>query len=142
MELSREDIATIFPEPEMFVLGMRLYKLVQSCRGDMSTQELLADLPDDDHSYSTNSSGRKRSLSSDTCSSSHRKIRKVSSGVEFKLPRFSVDIERCIKKDTFYTSPQRNKLIREACNALSGHCRLHGRPVTTDDKKDLAVRLY
>jgi hypothetical protein len=65
LELSREDIAAIFPDYEKFILGMRLYKLIQSYRDDPTTQELLADLSDqfsDVRSSSTNS-GHKRSLS-------------------------------------------------------------------------------
>ena len=46
--LSREDIATIFPQPEKFVLGMKLYKVVQKVRAtkqlDIDTQELLREL--------------------------------------------------------------------------------------------------
>jgi len=44
--------------------------------------------------------------------------------------------------DAFYTSAQRNKLIREACMALRGHCRGEGIPVTNEAKKSLAKLLY
>ena len=62
--------------------------------------------------------------------------------MSFKLPVFSPDIEKCIKKDAFYTSAQINKLIREACMALRGHCRGEGIPVTNEVKKSLAKLLY
>ena len=144
MELSREDIAAIFPDHEKFVLGMRLYKIIQNHRDDPTTQELLADLSDqfsDDRSLSTNS-GQKRSPSCESSSQPKRRKTTTARATTFALPLFSLDIERCIKKDAFYTGPQRNKLIREACTALYGYCRQQSRPVTVDDKKDLALRLY
>ena len=64
------------------------------------------------------------------------------SRIEFKLPIFSPDIEKCIRKDAFYTSAQRNKLIREACRALQGYCKEQDRPVSNDDKRLLAHLLY
>ena len=135
MELSREDIAAIFPDHEKFVLGMRLYKIIQNHRDDPTTQELLADLSDqfsDDRSLSTNS-GQKRSLSCESSSQPKRRKTTTARATTFALPLFSLDIERCIKKDAFYTGPQRNKLIREACTALYGYCRQQSRPVTVDD---------
>ena len=62
--------------------------------------------------------------------------------MSFKLPVFSPDIEKCIQKDAFYTSAQRNKLIREACMALRAHCRGGGSPVMNEAKKKLAKQLY
>ena len=38
----------------------------------------------------------------------------------------------------FYTSAQRNKIIRESCTALYGYCRENERPVTSGDKHMLA----
>lgn len=48
--MSREDIATIFPQPEKFVMGMKLYRIVQNVRSSSSSQtdvnicQLLNDL--------------------------------------------------------------------------------------------------
>ena len=63
-----------------------------------------------------------------------KKTRITASG--FKLPMFSTDIERCISKDSFYTSPQKIKIIRESCTALYGYCREKERPVTSGDPND------
>ena len=144
LELSHEDIATIFPEHHKFVLGMRLYKIIQNCRAGPSTQELLADLSDqysNDHSMGTSSSGSKRPQSSDSSTKPKRACTKSVQSAGFTLPLFSPDIERCIKKDAFYTGPQRNKPIRESCNALCGYCRQQRRAVSIDDKKELASKL-
>lgn len=176
--MSREDIATIFPEPEKFVVGMKLYRVVQNVRcssskTDVNTCQLLNDLDaledeaqstkstssecsaatrstlslfskhSSDHSVQTPS--RKRSVSSGMATNLN-KVPKLSehdkSRMEFKLPIFSPDIEKCIRKDAFYTSAQRNKLIREACRALQGYCREQDRPVSNDDKRLLAHLLY
>ena len=70
-----------------------------------------------------------------------KKVQKMSREA-FKLPVFSPDIEKCIRKDAFYTSAQRNKLIHEACRALQGYCREQDCPVSNDDKRLLAHLLY
>ena len=47
VDLSREDIALIFLGPDKFLLGMKLYNLVQTLRSDIddiNTQELLQNL--------------------------------------------------------------------------------------------------
>ena len=145
MELSREDIAAIFPGHDKFILGMRLYKIIQSYRDEPTTQEILADLSDQfsaDGSSSTSNSGRKQSLSSESSTQPKRRKTTTARATTFTLSLFSLDIERCIKKDAFYTGTQRSKLIREACTALYGYCRQQCRPVSIDDKKDLALRLY
>ena len=41
--LSREDIATIFPQPDKFVLGMNLYKVVQKVRACNSPSQTQVD---------------------------------------------------------------------------------------------------
>jgi len=61
LDLSREDIASIFPQPEKFALGMKLYKVVQRARAarlpdidSSSTQEVLMGLEAaEDHSFSS-----------------------------------------------------------------------------------------
>ena len=60
----------------------------------------------------------------------------------FKLPIFSPDIQQCISKDGFYTSTQRNRLIKEACTALRGYCWEQGEPVSNTRKRVLAKMLY
>lgn len=83
--------------------------------------------------------GRKHSLKGDS-SSAKRKCTDIIT--PFKLPCFSPDIKLCINKDTFYTSSQRNKLIKEGCLALRGHCWEEQRCVDSFEKKNLAIRLY
>lgn len=65
-----------------------------------------------------------------------------SESCKFKLPVFSPDVKKCILKDAFYTSTQRNRLIKEACTALRGHCWEKEQPITSFEKKDLAKSLY
>lgn len=73
--------------------------------------------------------------------SSKRKCIEVN-GTPFKLPHFSPEVTSCIGKDSFYTTSVRNKLIKEGCNALRGHCWGEERAVTNYDKRNLAIRLY
>lgn len=92
-------------------------------------------------------SSQKRSVHDDTLSYSSAGSNSCSNTLsnkssEFKLPFFSRDVEEAIEKDQFYTSAKRSKLIREACRALKGHCRSGNRVVSSQDKKDLAKRLY
>ena len=61
---------------------------------------------------------------------------------EFTLPTFSPDVTRCIQKDTFYTSTQRNRLIKEACTALRGYCWENDKKVSNFEKRSLAKMLY
>lgn len=60
----------------------------------------------------------------------------------YKLPVFSPDVQLCIRKDAFYTSTQRNRLIKEACVSLRGYCWEKGQSVSNDQKKMLAKMLY
>ena len=158
VDLSREDIALVFPGPDKFLLGMKLYKLVQTHRSDpdsINTQELLRDLDNcgdnlADNSSVTNSSvtsrpstsGTKRSRSTSSATSAGPPQKKLQNASDFRLPKFSPDIEKCIHNDSFYTSPQRNKIIRESCTALYGYCREKERPVTSGDKHMLAKLIY
>ena len=74
VDLRREDIALVFPGPDKFLLGMKLYKLVQKHRSDpdsINTQELLRDLDNcgdnlADNSSVTNSSVTSRPSTSET----------------------------------------------------------------------------
>ena len=60
---------------------------------------------------------------------------------EFTLPFFSPIVQQCIKRDSFYTTTQRNRLVKEACSALRGFCYERGESVTTERKRDLASML-
>ncbi len=59
----------------------------------------------------------------------------------FKLPVFSPEIKRCIQKDAFYTSAQRNRLIKEACLALRGYYWEKEQAVSNEEKRNLAKTL-
>ena len=169
--LSREDIATIFPAPKQFILGSKLYKLVQRARSSdddssINTSELLGDLDETlsrssklcaSISASTSSEfSRKRSKAgsdsapqpkkqhSDTSSSSasDRSFSSAGECSSFKLPVFSPDVQKCISNDAFYTPTQSNRLIKQSCVALRGYCWEHGNPVSNSDKETLAKKLY
>ena len=60
---------------------------------------------------------------------------------DFTLPFFSPIVQQCIQRDAFYTTSQRNKLIKEACSALRGFCYGNGESVTNERKRDLAKML-
>lgn len=95
-------------------------------------------------SLSTPGSSRSSTPSSRKHLSSHQHpAAKKKSNVDntFKLPAFSPAVRQCISKDSFYTSTQRNRLIREACLALRGHCWQEEKVVTNTQKKALAKML-
>lgn len=71
-----------------------------------------------------------------------RRVVAADAGMMFKLPVFSPNIKQCIKKDAFYTSAQRNCLIKEACTFLRNHYWEKERPITNHDKRELARSLY
>lgn len=60
---------------------------------------------------------------------------------EFTLPFFSPVVQQCIKRDSFYTTTQRNRLVKEACSALRGFCYEREESVTTEKKRHLAAML-
>ena len=93
-------------------------------------------------STSRSTSSRLRQSGSDYARSLPKRqcVEKVD--VEFKLPVFSPDIRKCISKDSFYTSTQRNRLIKEACLALCGFCREQEREITNIEKRNLAKLLH
>lgn len=86
----------------------------------------------------------KRPLIDECYASAKRKCCKQNSSDirPFKLPHFSPDLKICIEKDSFYTSMQRNKLIKEGCIALRGYCWEQERAITNEDKRKLANMLY
>ena len=126
VSLSREDFAIIYPSNQKFLLGSNLYRLSLKARipdrgGD--TQSLLDEMSDldDTHSFSSYPSRVSTPCSSHSSSNESRKRAtsaratraESSESTNFKLPIFSPDIKQCIQKDAFYTSAQRNRLIKE-----------------------------
>lgn len=145
--LSREDIATIFPAHEKFILASKLYKIIQLVRkaGEASSQTVNDQTSDFElsctSSTSTGSSvNRKRASKPDSMSDSAPLPKKKNTG-PFKLPVYSPDIQNCIKRDAFYTLTQRNRLIRESCVALRGYCWKNGDTVSNERKRSLAKML-
>ena len=136
--MSREDIAVLFPSCDKFILGMKLYKFIQGVRGIVSESSIDTSSASD--SLSTNSSQKRKANRSRLPSIGDS--RSDSRDIEFKLPAFSLDVEGLIKKDQFYTAAKRNKLIREACRALKGHCRSLEKTVSSEDKRKLGKALY
>ena len=121
-----------------------------------STNDLLSDLDETlsrssrlcgsvTNSSSTESS-RKRSQTESSVVPQSEKRRHSSGSTDecrsFKLPVFSPDIQKCINKDAFYTPTQTQRLIKESCLALHGHCWENGNTVSNDDKRALAKKLY
>ena len=88
------------------------------------------------------STGTRRSFSRLEVEPSGKRQRMDESEAKFKLPVFCPDIKKCIQNDTFYTSTQRNRLIKEACLALRGYYWEKGKSIPTSEKKDLATSLY
>ena len=121
--------AKTFPYCNQFSLGIKLYKFIQRCRNGKDSQSKS----DADDSFSSCS----QPSTSSACSESRPKKRKI----EFSLPRFTPDVQRCIDKDAFYTHQLRNKLIRQACTALEGFHAEHGQPIQAEDKRKLAKLL-
>lgn len=94
-------------------------------------------------SNSTSSRVQRSEVHVDRILPKRRCVEKVtSSDLEFKLPVFSPDIKKCISKDGFYTSTQRNRLIKEACLALRGFCWEQGQEISNVEKRNLAKLLY
>lgn len=132
---------------------LQLSILTHHCRDLENTVNLLDELsdlastPSSSRSSSTPSSsrsstpftGQKRPLLSQPPPSKRTLVEKSD---DFKLPHFPPDIKVCIKKDAFYTPAQRNKLIKEGCRALRGHCWAEDRVVTNSEKKRLSKMLY
>ena len=138
--MSREDIAVLFPSCDKFILGMKLYKFIQGIRGIVSESSIDTSSASD--SLSTNSSQKRKVAKRSSLPSVNGDSKSDSRAMEFQLPAFSLDIEDLIKKDQFYTATKRNKLIREACRALKGHCRSLEKTVSSEDKRKLGKALY
>ena len=131
------------------MLGTRLYREVQTCR-KLSISVELSDLDTPtscldalsprttDQTSEIQSTSSKRSASGDTSLSK----RKNTASDSFVLPKFSPDIARAASKDEFFSAALQNKLIRESCRALKGHCQLQERSPTTTEKRNLGKMLY
>ena len=153
--MSREDIGYLFPNK--FVLGMKLYKIIQSCRQEHDITE--SEYENDNVSCISNSSSQstyctptssrlgKRSCSntsspstiSDVPTTKRQKSNDNQTG--FVLPVFSEDIQKPFLQDAVFTTSQRNKIIRECCRALQGYCRDQKIPITSELKKHMAKLL-
>ena len=163
--LTREDFGVIFPSNDKFLVASRLFRISQQIRMTQSshsdTNNLLDELSDiegENSSYLSLPSTSHSTLSvhsSKSPSSASKILRKrtkqsLSQSVakkkctshEFQLPVFSPDLKQCIRKDAFYTSTQRNRLIKESCIAMRGHFWELGEDITNSDKKKLARMLY
>ena len=136
------------------MLGSNLFRISQTARSSekTDTQNLLdelSELDDDNTSHFSFSSNSRASTPCSSHSSSSRKRRHPemtkclgeTSDDSFKLPVFSPDLKKCIQNDAFYTSTQRNRLIKEACMALRGYCWERDCSVSTTDKRSLAKSL-
>lgn len=161
----------IFPSNEKFLLASRLFRISQQIRMTHSSHtdtnnllDELSDLEGENSSYlshpsTSQSSQSVRSSKSPSSSSAASKIlrKHASQGLdrsvgakkkctahsrEFQLPVFSPDLKQCIRKDAFYTSTQRNRLIKESCIAMRGYFWELGEDMTHSNKKNLAKMLY
>jgi hypothetical protein len=139
MMMSREDIAIIFPEHRQFILGMRLFKFIQDQRQVPSSSS--GSCGSNAGSISEFGSSTSKRVHPEEFDDSLSTVQQTQQKA-FKLPCFSRDIEEAIRRDEFYTSSKRSKLIREACRALQGHCRSLHKSVSTNEKKSLARSLY
>ena len=86
----------------------------------------------------------KRSFGSDSIPGAKRNCHNKNIMESFSLPKFPPDVAKTIKNDAFHTTAVRNKLIRESCRALNGHCQQY-RPnssPTNKDKRELGTMLY
>jgi hypothetical protein len=148
--LSREDIAMIFPSKQKFLLGVKLYREIQKIR-----QQTIASASDfsDTESFFTSTQKTPSPTATETLTQQPSKRTRSGSDVSqakrkdvtlgtFSLPEFSPDINLAIRHDGFHTSTIRNKLIREACRALKGHCRKQGKAITAAEKRMLGKMLY
>ena len=137
VSLSREDIALIYPNKGQFLLGSKLYREVQNYRQPTGSLGSSSDADfDSSFSETTSISTPKASRPSSSTSSVAKRAKTVLTN--FSLPKFSPDVARAIKEDSFYTATIRNKLIREACRALKGY----SQSPSGAEKRALGKRLH
>lgn len=150
----------IYPSKQKFLLSSKLYRISQqfSQQSHKRSRNILEDTDDllGEMSELNRSGGSIPSSSRDVtplrdisnrCSPTEtplpkRKRPNSSANGGFRLPCFSPDLKLCIQKDSFYTSTQRNKLIKEGCIALRGHCWEQNKVISNEDKRKLAVMLH
>ena len=143
----------IYTDKRQFLLGSRLYKEMQNFRqmsvspsldtSESPTSDDLASVSDATSVSQLLKPGSKRQ-SLDSCSGNYKAKQGCSLLDSFSLPKFSPDVSRAAKDDTFHTAVLRNKLIRESCRALKGHWQLHRpkKPPTSSEKRELGKLLY
>ena len=158
LRLNREDFNILFPSKEKFLVGSRLYRLAQQlkCGGSRqrNTQSLINELSymegSDILTDSPRSSSTPDSSRLSTPVSRKHSLHELNPPVKkkcvetnvFKLPAFSPQVSECIRSDSFYTSAQRNRIIKEGCSALRGFCWGEETTVSNDKKRLLAKKLY
>ena len=149
-QLTREELGMIYHSNEKFLLASKLYRIAQRRQySTRDTSSLLAELseaegdlltsPAPSVSSSNSAWSLKRHLERDDPPNKKKCTEHVAS--KFTLPVFSPDIKKCIRGDAFYTSTQRNRLIKEACVALRGYCWEREKSILNHDKKNLAKML-
>lgn len=155
LELSREDLAILFPKD--FMIGKRLFKYVanfsttlpdpsiqQPSLGGSSTSSSLdntveispASTPVFTQKTPSESSVTQSGTAQTTTSS--RKRVGGPSPPSFGLPKFDAVLERALAEDSFYDPNARAKLIRKACEHLEGFCLEHGLEITKERQDELA----
>ena len=165
LQLSRQDIAILFPKSEQFIFGMNLYKYIEEInRPSASTSDGASQASDPSTSKQASSkqatpasdhTTAKKSSLSDPSSASNSSNNPTSNSLKaagrkrsfstlppgFSLPSYEPDLEQAIKSDSFYNPYKRAKLIRKSCEALAGYCRENEMPVTTELRSHLATAL-
>jgi len=148
LEMTRQDIAVLIPDK--FVLGMKLFKIIQSYHQvSVSASTSTSTVMDEDLDVSGGSSAsslvpvkKRLRQTSSTCTEESGSTEAGSEGTKrlktsenFSLPMFSEDVQRCMDQDAVLTTQQRNKIIRESCRALQGYCRQQCLPVSSHFKR-------
>ena len=159
LELSREDLAILFPNH--FMIGKRLHKYIENFNTtlpDPSPQQQPPSMGGPPISYSVNNtieispastpvstpsapsggSPVTPSGTSQTTPASSRKRIGGSSPPSFNLLKFDAALERALAEDSFFDPNQRAKLIRKACEHLEGYCLEHGLEITKERQDEVA----
>ena len=136
LKLSRNDIAILFPKDDQFVLGMDLFKYIETLRAALPSEGASALRAQQSTSGSMTVSQQPKPSASGVA-----KRKRPNSSLPFMLPIFELDLELAIKKDAFYNPQKRAKLIRKASEAMAGYCRENHIVPTTDLREELAKTL-
>ena len=122
LQLSRNDIAILFPKEDQFALGMDLFKYIETLQATSSGGG--ASLPKPPENNGASNPQQPNSLGTGAAKPQQSASRKhPSSSLPFTLPLFEPDLEQAIKKYAFFNPQKRAKLIRKACEAMAGYCR-------------------